>query len=426
MGSSNIVSGAPVIGSGAPVIHEAPKKHQAPTEDQKLEQEKQDFEIAVKLQLEEAIKEAKRLDVDLDQFKINGKQLDEFNEKNKDLAQHFSVNSFKPYDILAIIFARSISTSYKPPSSQVPKVELDLEPVKDVVKRVQENFFLRLKLSTLSTPTSWYDPSQIRPVSEELKLPDTLPTITTTWLTDNHIKAELDKLPSPKPEVTFIGVNANSESYFSSLVKQRQLKLVKQHLRTVLDSNSSNTSPEFIQAYDRLFNNSSSAGQETLLRYISSDQNNLENDFKTVFGSENSKYLPILLEENFNFTQILNTLLSEDSEVDQDMHLFINKGANQRVSNGVHIQDGSHWVYAMLRFDEADLTKYTVYYKDSFGNAPDPNLFTRNAQMEPTVFYNDKVQQTDVVSCGLWALENFKTVAGTKVEDLPYLFPIST
>ena len=108
------------------------------------------------------------------------------------------------------------------------------------------------------------------------------------------------------------------------------------------------------------------------------------------------------------------------------MHLFINKGANQRLdSRGLHIQDGSHWVYAMLRFDEADLTKYTVYYKDSFGNAPDPNLFKINAQMKPTVYYNNMIQQTDGVSCGLWALENLKTVASTKVEDLPRLFPIS-
>jgi hypothetical protein len=390
-----------------------------PTKDQILKQQELDFRFAVKLQLEEikeAIKEAKS-DVDINQFKINDEQRDAFNEKNKDLAEHFSVESFKSDDILAIIIAKSISTSYKPPSSQVPKVELDLKPVQDVVKKIQENLFPR---PSLSTPTSGYDPSQIRPVSKELRFPDTLPTRTTRWLTDNDIKYRIAELPSPKPQVAFIGVNANSEGYFSSLVKQRQLELVKLHLCRVLKSNSSNTSPEFTQAYNRLFANSSSASQEMLMRYISSEQNNLVYDFNTVFGSENLKYLPIL-----DFTQISNILNSE-LEVDQDMHLFINKGANQRLdSRGVHIQDGSHWVYAMLRFNEADLTEYTVYYKDSFGNAPDPNLFKINAQMKPTVYYNDEVQQTDTVSCGLWALENFKTVAGTIVKDLPRLFPIS-
>jgi hypothetical protein len=377
--------------------------------DHRLRQQESDFKLAVKLQL----KEIANVGIDLNKFKIDQNKCGEFNKENGFLNKHFGVQNIESEDILAIIIARSISnfiSKPKPtfsttPNSEIPKVKLELEPikeklnlepVKDEVSDIHDSLdkYYSSRHVNSPNPISTLSPSSITP-EESLGFSMHLENTTNRWLTCDDIKRKLQKNNEQRklqgkpllPEITPIGANLGSHDYIFSVLKERQLMLIKQNQSRVSES-SSKSDKKYLDAYERLFNNSSSSGENTRINYLSGQQNSLESYYST------------------------------------DMHLFINTGANQRLdSSGIPIQDGTHWVYAMVRFDETNPLKYTVYYKDSFGNPPDAKLFKIEGQDTPSIHYDDSKQQTDGVNCGMWALQNFRQVVDDKNKNLSCLFP---
>ncbi|MBE32721.1 hypothetical protein CL647_01095 [bacterium] len=195
-------------------------------------------------------------------------------------------------------------------------------------------------------------------------------------------------------------------SHIAETISIKQLEMIKQLLATIFRSGTNSGSSEYVTAVE-LLKQDRLLSEGFDLEKDFSDLESLQGAFRTVFGEENLKYFEFIFSNNKS-GQISN-IFDQKYQLDESrihiQHFFINTGAKDRSDQGSN--EGNHWVYCAIQYDQDNPLNYDIFYKDSFGYPPPERLFAPSSNGKINLYENEEVQQYDGHSCGYWALENY-------------------
>tara|TARA_Y100000746_G_scaffold220217_1_gene218521 strand:- start:7795 stop:9411 length:1617 start_codon:yes stop_codon:yes gene_type:complete len=413
-------------------------------------QERADYDLAVELMNEELANIYGGYD-NIPEF-----NKDAFNEDNQDLKKNLKGNSADPFEqneIQAILFTTVILDSPVIDNSVLP------EPVQKIVSKklgdvkvnvasldnysqftqevneyannrlnrhqVREFSISTVKASGLavkSPPEAEPGLEGSRSVKKDTllslgnKYPNCLSESTTgSWLTHNDIELKIKTKKTDVPAVDQFGENIammpalddnKNYSHIAETISIKQLEMIKQLLATIFRSGTNSGSSEYVTAVE-LLKQDRLLSEGFDLEKDFSDLESLQGAFRTVFGEENLKYFEFIFSNNKS-GQISN-IFDQKYQLDESrihiQHFFINTGAKDRSDQGSN--EGNHWVYCAIQYDQDNPLNYDIFYKDSFGYPPPERLFAPSSNGKINLYENEEVQQYDGHSCGYWALENY-------------------
>ena len=365
---------------------------------------------------------------------------DAFNEDNQDLKKNLKGNSADPFEqneIQAILFTKVILDSSVIDNSVLPEpvqkivskklddVKVNVASLDNYFKFTQDvnEYYKASGLAVKSPPEAepGLEGSRSAKKHSLLSLGNKYPTkisdlsFNNEWLTRDDIELKLASKNDNDPVVKKFGENIammpalddnKNYSHIAETISIKQLEMIKQLLATIFRDGKNSESPEYVKAVellkqDRLLSEGFDSNKDL------SDLSSLQDAFRTVFGVENLKYFEFIF-SNKKCGQISN-IFDQKYQLDESrihiQHFFINTGAKDRPDQGSN--EGNHWVYCAIQYDQDNPLNYDIFYKDSFGHPPPERLFDPSSNGKINLYENEEVQQDDGHSCGYWALENY-------------------
>ena len=364
---------------------------------------------------------------------------DAFNEDNQELKKNLkgnSVDSFEQKEIQAILLTKVILDSSVIDNSVLPEpvqkivskklddVKVNVASLDNYFKFTQDvnEYYKASGLAVKSPPEAEPGLEGSRSAKKDTllslgnKYPNGLSESTTgSWLDDENLHIKIKTKKTDDPAVDQFGENIatmpalddnKNYSLIAETISIKQLEMIKQLLATIFRDGRNSGSPEYVKAVellkqDRLLSEGFDSNKDL------SDLSSLQDAFRTVFGVENLKYFEFIF-SNKKCGQISN-IFDQKYQLDESrihiQHFFINTGAKDKSDQGSN--EGNHWVYCAIQYDQDNPLNYDIFYKDSFGHPPPERLFAPSSNGQINLYENKEVQQYDGHSCGYWALENY-------------------